>query len=969
MDVGPVKFSSVREGPATLKDNPLASDELPRVMTRTGSARGFTRLRTAALVLGLVLAGCLMGVGAARLSPMVFVLLLVVAASLMGGGTAFALPPGHEAAPEAPPPSRRTLLVALAGSLLGCVLLLAALHRFGISASVSRSGWALFLLALLAFAGGFVFWHPAPSPPKERVRGWELAGLLLILAFGAGFRLHALRTYPYGVWFDEAENTLVTKRILEEPAYRPVFVAGASKMPALAFYFFAPFVNRFPDRALGVRVATTTAGLLALVATWLLGRELFGKEAGLLAAAFLAVSRWHVDFSRFGMAIVFPTLIAPLVLFLLLRSQRRRSPRDAVLAGLALGLGMQLYFSVIVLPAIMMVWFLRRLFAPDRRRLTAAGLFLLTLAAAAFAYAPLWQFARQNPEHFTERFRATTTLRVDSYAALARLFVKPSPERYHALEILRESLVRHAGMFHYKGDVNGRHNLPLAPMLEASTGVLFGIGFFLCLLTLRDPRALLLLLAFGAFLAAGVLSLDFEAPQAARTLGLLPFACLMAALPFAATCRDLPTPLFAPRPALAAIAVGLVAWAGVDSWRVFFHKQPFDLGSFADWSTQETKIADVIAAEGKDAATFVPPQALSSPTIRLLVGERFQGAPFLSGRDLPLETGGRRAIVFIGRDDPEAANLLERLYPGATFEGFGPPRLPGRPAGEPILTIVRISAASVKELRGWTTTLEADSRQETSHSAESIWDWSKAALLPPFSARVQGRLLVREDGPYTLALSDGEGATLRIDGGTLVSPGRPRELVVDLARGMHDITIDISVSRPSMTSLRWAHAGGELMPIPTSAMVSPRYDFGGLLGSYYHGVDASGTPVFQRIDPSVAFYFHEVPVDRPFAIRWTGTLLAPKEGDYAFSTKSIDGSTVALDGREIVRNPGALTNSEGIARLGKGPHAIEVTLWNESDYAQIFLKWKPPGAKAEIIPTSVLRPPPPGVRPYGTASR
>ncbi len=952
-----------------MKDNSLASDELPRVMKGTGSATGFTRVRTAALALGLVLAGCLMGVGAARLSPMVFVLLLVAAAALFACGTTFALPPGPEDAPETQPPSRRTLLVALAGSLLGCALLLAALHRFGISASVSRSGWALFLLALLALTGGFVLWRPAPSPPQERVRGWELAGLLLILAVGAAFRLHALKTYPYGVWFDEAENTLVTKRILEEPAYRPVFVAGASKMPALAFYFFTPFVNMFPDRALGVRAATTAVGLLALAATWLLGRELFGKEAGLLAAAFLAVSRWHVDFSRFGMAIVFPTLIAPLVLFLLLRSQRLRSPRDAVLAGLSLGLGMQLYFSVVVLPAIMTVWFLRRLFAPARKRLAAAGLFLLTLSAAAFAYAPLGQFARRNPEHFAERFRATTTLQVDSYAALARLLVTPSPERRHALEVLRESLVRHAGMFHYKGDVNGRHNLPLAPMLEASTGILFGIGFFLCLLMLRDPRALLLLLTFGAFLAAGVLSLDFEAPQAARTLGLLPFACLIGVLPLTATYRFLPTRLLAPRRAFAAIAVSLVAWAGADSWRVFFHEQPFNLGSFADWSTQETKIADVIGAEGKDVATFVPPQVLTSPTIRLLVGERFHGVPFLSGRDLPLETGGRRAIVFIGRDDPEAANLLGRLYPGASFEEFGPPSPPGRPAREPILTIVRIPAASIEDLRGWTTTLEADSRRETTRSVESNWDWSKAALHPPFSARIRGRLLVREDGPYTLSLSDGEGATLAIDGGRLVFPGRGRELVADLARGMHDIALDVLVSRPSVTSLRWARAGGELMPIAASAMISPRYDFGGLLGSYYHGVDASGTPVFQRIDPSVAFYFHEVPVERPFSIRWKGMLLVPRDGDYTFSSKSIDGSTVALDGREIVRNPGALTNSESIARLGKGPHAIEVTLWNESDYAQIFLKWKPPGGEAEIIPTSVLRPPPPRVRPYGTASR
>lgn len=928
-------------------------------MTHTGSAWGVALLRRAAPAAALALAVGLAAVGPTRLPTVIFVLLVGIVAALVTAGAGFSLPRGPEDPPEAPPAGGRTLLFALVASVLATALLLASLRLFAASESVSREGWVLFLSALLALAGGFFPWRGAPPVPKERVRAWEIGGLLVVLGVAAAFRLHELRTLPYGVWFDEAENTLVTKRILERPAYRPVFVAEASKMPALAFYVFEPFVKMFPERALGVRVATTSVGLLALVATWLLGRELFGSATGLLASGFLAVSRWHVDFSRFGVANVFSTLAAPLVLFLLLRSQRRRSPRDAVLSGLVLGLGIQLYYSMIALPAIMAVWFLGRLLSRERKRLATAGLLALTLVAASFAYAPLWQFARRNPEQFAERFRATAALNVDSYGALARLLVRPSPERRHAIEVLGESLVRHAKMFHYVGDGNGRHNLPQAPMFEVSTGVLFGVGFLLCLLNLRDHRALLLLLAFSAFFAAGVLSVDFEAPQAARTLGLVPFACVMAALPLAVPWEALGASraTAVTRGALAAFAIGLVAWAGVDSWRAFFHVQPFDLGAFAAWSTQETKIADVVVAEGKDAAVFVPPPMLGSPTIRLLLGRDFQGVSFLSGRDLPLETGGRRAIVFIGRDDPGAANLIRLLYPNATFEAFKVPSPPGQPAGESILTIARVPSAMIEELRGWTTTLVSRGRDEASLSAESVWDWSKVAIPFPLTARIRGRLLVKKDGPYTLVFSGGESAVLRVDGGTLLAPGRPREVVADLARGTHDVALDIVVSRPSVTSLKWGFAGAEPVPITSSAMVSPRYDFGGLLGSYYRGLDASGTPVFRRIDPGVAVYFHELPVDRPFSIRWTGTLLAPEDGNYTFSTKSIDGSTIALDGREIVRNPGALTISEGILHLGKGPHTIEVTLQNGSDYAQIFLSWIRPGHEREIVPAEFLRPP------------
>ena len=79
-----------------------------------------------------------------------------------------------------------------------------------------------------------------------------------------------------------------------------------------------------------VRLATTLVGLLAVVFVWLLGREMYGRDVGLLAAGFLAVSRWHVDFSRFGMAIVFPTLFIPATLYFWVRSQRRLSANHQV---------------------------------------------------------------------------------------------------------------------------------------------------------------------------------------------------------------------------------------------------------------------------------------------------------------------------------------------------------------------------------------------------------------------------------------------------------------------------------------------------------------------------------------------------------------------------------------------------------------------------------------------------------------
>ena len=400
------------------------------------------------------------------------------------------------------------------------------------------------------------------------------------------------------------------------------------------------------------------------------------------------------------------------------------------------------------------------------------------------------------------------------------MLLKPSPERSHALEVLEESLVRHLKMFHYVGDSNGRHNLPQAPMLEAPTGVLFGAGFFLCLLTLRDRRSQMLLLAFGVFFAAGVLSIDFEAPQAARTLGLLPFACVLAALPLAALGKAPAAPQ-AVRGGFAAVAIGLVAWSGVESWRTFFHVQPFDLGVFAAWSTQETRIGDVVAAEGRDAAVFVPPQIVGGPTLRLLLGESFQAIPFLSGRDLPLETGGRRAIVFLGLEDPGGAALIRNLYPAATFESFNVPRPPGHPEGPSILTIARVPAGRdrgparvVRDARllGGPRGRDAGRREHlglVAGGASASVHGARAGP-PPREARrpVHARGVGRRGGRP-------QDRTRRHAPLARGSPGSRRRS----ARGTHDVALDVVVSRPGKTSLTWGRAGAEPVPIPSSAVV------------------------------------------------------------------------------------------------------------------------------------------------------
>ncbi len=105
----------------------------------------------------------------------------------------------------------------------------------------------------------------------------------------------------------------------------------------------------------------------------------------------------------------------------------------------------------------------------------------------------------------------------------------------HRLTAIGSNLKVHLLMFSVQGDGNGRHNVPGAPMLDVVTGACFFLGGRYG--PLAEPESLVLiscsLLWLIANMLGGILSLDFEAPQADRTASafMAPIAPLAAGFP------------------------------------------------------------------------------------------------------------------------------------------------------------------------------------------------------------------------------------------------------------------------------------------------------------------------------------------------------------------------------------------------------------------------------------------------------
>jgi hypothetical protein len=723
-------------------------------------------------------------------------------------------------------------------------------------------------------------------------------------------------------------------------------------MPALSFYYFAPFVKALGPRVLAVRLATTLVGLLAVVFVWLLGRELWGRDVGLLAAGFLAVSRWHVDFSRFGMAIVFPTLFIPATLYFFARSLKRASPRDAVLGGIVLGLGMQTYYAMLTVPIlVVLAAALATASRSEVRILPTAGLTALLLLSTLLTYAPVYQYARGHEAEFNERMRTVSAVHAGSMGDLARILIQPSPKRAEAWGTLGRNAVAHAKMFHFAGDRNGRHNLPGAPMLDPVTGLFFAAGFVLALAGLYDWRNATLLLWFGAMIAAGILSLDFEAPQGARTCGLNSVIALLAALPLARLGA------FLPAGAARSLLAFPVAAAGVLSWRTYFGPQLHDPKVFQEFSAVETRMAEVAKAEGFGADLYAPLRRMDAPVQMMILGRRLGATAFERWRDVPLEPTMRRVIFFLEVSQTDTVAELLRLYPHATSEPLAPTLQDGS-KGEPIFYTVRVPPEDVSALSGLEVVYEGrNGARATARVAGSVLDWTHAPFAPPFTAHVRGACRPRVDREVRLDVRGDARARLGVDGEQAADAHGARAL--RLARGLHELSLEVDVpAGATETRLTWSAENGE-QPIPAARLFQPIVEARGLLGSYHRGASCADPLAYDEIDPQVMFEFYGLGPSRPFAACWSGSLYAPGSGTYTLGTGSHAESTLSIDGRRIVDNHADTDAVDVEVPLEKGWHDVDVTYRGTGQWPHVELRWKPPGGALEYVPAALLSPPAP----------
>ena len=880
-----------------------------------------------------------------RGSPLEAGLLYAVAVSLAIYGLR------RQLGPVAPPDfvehirrRRIVLFVGLASVSLAVLLGVMSLQRFASSAGSSPAWWLhLGSVAALLVGACLLDVGRGRAPGEGPWTRAELGLLLGILALAALVRFWDLGGLPFGTWYDEAENGLVALRILEEPGYLPVY---EPRVNSAGHYLLllAGSLRLLGSSTEAIRAVSALMGTASAAAAYLAGRELFGRRMGLVVAVLLAVSRWSINFSRIGMYNVATPLFALVAVGFLLRGLRRRRYLDFALAGIGLGLGMVSYVGFLPFPLVL-ASFLAHTAVAERHLLRRNWRGLLVLGLALLlTVGPVAQYALRQGEDFWERTGKASVFRGKTLE--------------EALDAVGESTVKHLSMFNYRGDRYGRHNLSGAPMLDPISGALMVLGVGLCLWRWRRPRSLLLPLWLMAMLAPGILSLEWEAPHALRTIGSFPAAYLLAVVPIRSLWGEWRAVFQRRRTAWFFLIVALLlAIIGYSNLHTYFLVQIRDFDTWRDFSTAETITARVMAELGENVDLYVISYYQDHPVVRFLAAGVTDYHRIETHDDLPLpQSVGREVVIILDGASSFLFEEAQLYYPRGSFLEYASPF-----GGPTVVYVIRLSPEDISGIQG----LMGYFRRGEDWSKAPLlvrqdrqlsFDWSDGAPLDvPFLAEWRGVLRAPEYGVYRLVLRAPGHVELFLDGALLMQgEGGVREEVT-LAEGNHDLQIR-AAGGDDHFELVWQPPGGEEQVVPPWALYASPVTGNGLLGKYFPNGEWQAPVAFARIDRRLGVYYHIAPLPMPHTVEWEGQILIPESGDYLFAIQSIDDSVLYIDGQQVVASLRRSEFDQTVITLEAGSHDLRVRYAARTDHMYINLYWTPPGGRREILPTEVLFP-------------
>jgi mannosyltransferase len=231
---------------------------------------------------------------------------------------------------------------------------------------------------------------------REAVRArsrtfWIVAGLTVLAA--------TLRFATLGVQAYHHDEIVTASRVLRDGFWHAMEAVGFSESAPPLYYALAwAWTQLTGTGEVGLRSVSALAGVATVPVSYLLGVELRGRRAGIVAAALVAVNPmllWYSQEARSYALLVLLTAAAALYFVRALHGDRRR---DFTGWGVFSALALATHYFAIFPIALEAGWLLWR-----RRRDAVAGLWIVLLAGLALAPLAIHQMSLGHAEWIGDR--------------------------------------------------------------------------------------------------------------------------------------------------------------------------------------------------------------------------------------------------------------------------------------------------------------------------------------------------------------------------------------------------------------------------------------------------------------------------------------------------------------------------------------------------------------------------------------
>lgn len=357
--------------------------------------------------------------------------------------------------------------------------------------------------------------------------------LFLIIALGFFLRIYNIENAPPGVYPDEAVNGEDAIRAITTGDYQWFYPANNGReglfMNLIAFCF-----KLFGISVLSLKLPSIIFGTLTIWGTYLVAKEIFGKERiGIIAAFLVSVSFWAMNFSRISFRAIMLPFILVFSFYFLLRGVRTNKFLPFAIGGFIFGVGLHTYIAFRVAPAILVFLLISYILTTENFLKNYWKKILIFILFAAISAMPIIYTFYAHPEYLESRSANISILSPEvNQGKLIQTFLKS----------FGMSLVK----YNFWGDQNWRHNFPPYPVLDPLTGIMFLAGFifsifkFFQLLGQRFLKKVknpnlnihILLVSWFLFMLVPEFMTSEGLPHALRSIGTLPVVIIFSAMVF-----------------------------------------------------------------------------------------------------------------------------------------------------------------------------------------------------------------------------------------------------------------------------------------------------------------------------------------------------------------------------------------------------------------------------------------------------